>query len=302
VHKVLQNAIDHPRMPGPTNYADTLFWWQYQVTPRKSYMPQLLLLNGETERRVANDNEKGGIWPLYNEYDEKRLGRDADANARNWQTAIWFDSVLRAAEMPQNALPAMHMTITDADDDAIYSESGELADGFEAIRIVPTEAEIMIAVMEKIATLDGKKIGKLYAGSQTNCSDWKQPRGVERRSDALKIQRMLQVNMRGLYKPVRAAVVEQTELWRLGITEGVSRGYAATAGRQRVIDGLEIAADIRRDVMRWEEVTERLPEGTCSPLGRKADELGHWRQAANDDCRTRGVPQYHPVPVAMQAA
>ena len=75
-------------------------------------------------------------------------------------------------------------------------------------------------------------------------------------------------------------------MWTLGISQGVSRNFAPTAGRQRDIDGLSIAADIRRDIQRWEALGHRVAEGTCSPLGQKAADISaKWRKAANDDCR-----------------
>jgi hypothetical protein len=93
--------------------------------------------------------------------------------------------------------------------------------------------------------------------------------------------------MRGLWKPVKLAIVDYAEMWKLGITQGVSRPMAPTAGRQRVLDGLGIAAEIRQDILRWETLDQLVKEGACSPLGRKgADVLAKWRQAANNDCRT----------------
>ena len=112
------------------------------------------------------------------------------------------------------------------------------------------------------------------------------PTGVEVRCDASKKLRLLQIGMRGLWKPVKQAIIDHAEMWTLGISQGVSRAMAATAGRQRVLDGLSIAADIRQDIRRWESLDHRVTEGTCSPFGRKAADISaKWRIAANDDCR-----------------
>ncbi len=299
LHPVLQAAIDNPRFPARYNYdGDFLPSWQpgRYVSP-PNYLADLLLLSDETlipdnsplkiespkitiERpdgkaakpisiiaskavkkvegapltaRAANDNEKGTPWPLYDEYVAERLGRDAYANSKNWNKEL---------------------------------------DGYKAESVIPPEAVALLSVIEKIERIKRKEIGCDPVGTHevSTSKDTRLPTGVEIRADANKILRLLQVGMRGLWRPVKLAIVDHVEIWTLGITQGVSRGMAPTAGRQRILDGLSIAADIRQDVLRWEGLDHRVEEGTCSPLGRKASDLpAKWRQAANVDCRALKV-------------
>jgi len=330
LHPVLQAAIDNPRFPARYNYdGDFLPSWQpgRYVSP-PNYLADLLLLSDETlipdnsplkiespkitiERpdgkaakpisiiaskavkkvegapltaRAANDNEKGTPWPLYDEYVAERLGRDAYANSKNWNTAMWIDKIYAIAMLPPIALGPPHWVSS-----ALCAEA---LDGYKAESVIPPEAVALLSVIEKIERIKRKEIGCDPVGTHevSTSKDTRLPTGVEIRADANKILRLLQVGMRGLWRPVKLAIVDHVEIWTLGITQGVSRGMAPTAGRQRILDGLSIAADIRQDVLRWEGLDHRVEEGTCSPLGRKASDLpAKWRQAANVDCRALKV-------------
>lgn len=211
--------------------------------------------------RAANDNEKGKPWPLYDEYVAERLGKDANDNSKNWNTAIWIDGIYQAAMLPDRALGPVHWISGGLDD---YELSG-----YEQTEVIPAEALAFLQIVEAVKGLNrgGEEVPIHEARGDV---DPRLPTGVEIRCDASKKLRLLQAGMRGLWKPVKQAIVDQAEMWTLGITQGVSRAMAPTAGRQRVLDGLGIAADIRRDILRWEALDHRVKEGTCSRLAEKA--------------------------------
>jgi hypothetical protein len=241
----------------------------------------IVISGDEKTGRAANDNEKGLAWPLYDEYVAERLGKDAYANSKNWNTALWIDGIYQAAMLPDRALGPVHW-ISNALDDY------ELA-GYEFEDVIPAEALSFLNIIEAVERLNRKEKGgdkPVPMHEVRGDVDPRLPTGVEVRSDASKKLRLLQAGMRGLWKPVKQAIADHAEMWTLGITQGVSRGMAPTAGRQRVLDGLGIAADIRQDIQRWEALDYRVKEGTCSPLGRRGAFVPtKWRLLANDDCR-----------------
>jgi hypothetical protein len=230
--------------------------------------------------RPANDNELR--FPLHDEYMLKRLGKDAYQNSENWNTAMWIDGIYRVAMLPDRSLGPLHW----------FSSGAEFAsedmDRFSATHAVPPEVVSVLNLLDRVESVRREQRGYELVGTH-ECStdrDPCKPTGVEVRSDASKKLRLLQAGMRGLWKPVKQAVVDHAEMWTLGITQGVSRALAPTAGRQRVLDGLGIAADIRKDISRWEASDHRLKEATCSPLGRKGAFVPtKWRVLANNDCR-----------------
>jgi hypothetical protein len=235
--------------------------------------------------RPANDNEKGLPWPLYDEYVAERLGKDAYANAKNWNTALWIDGIYCDAMLPDRSLGPLHWF-----SDGLSDE--ELVEGYSAANAVPPEVAAVLRILDGIDRIKRRERGYDLVGTHeaSSSKDPRLPTGAEIRSDASKKLRLLQVNMRGLWKPVKQAIVDHAEIWTLGITQGVSRAMAPTAGRQRVLDGLGIAAEIRQDISRWEALDHRVKEGTCSPLGRKGADISvKWRQAANRDCRALKV-------------
>ena len=216
--------------------------------------------------RPANDNELR--FPLHVEYLAERLGKNEEENGRNWDTAMWFDGIYRAAMLPDRSLGPLHW----------FSSGAEFAsedmDRFSATHVIPPEVVSVLNLLDRVERIRRKQRGYDLVGIH-ECStdrDPRSPTGVEVRSDASKKLRLLQAGMRGLWKPVKQAIVDHAEIWTLGITQGVSRALAPTAGRQRLLDGLGIAADIRKDIARWEACDHRLKEGTCR---RPLDEKGH---------------------------
>lgn len=281
MHPVLQAAIDNPRFPEPYDWTNVHIPRASRLRAGTNYLEPLIVM-GESRGRPANDNEQRTPWPLYDEYVAERLGRDAVTNSKNWNTAVWIDRIYRVATLPEEALGPSHWIAS--------TLSEEELDGYEPAEIVPPEATAylsMIAEMERIKRVArGYDLVGTHEASSSN--DPTLPTGVEIRADANKILRLLMVGMRGLWKPVKRAIIDHVEMWKLA--QGVSRQFAPTAGRQRVLDGLEIAADIRRDVLRWEGCSHRLTGNPCSPLGIRACDLpAHWRTAANDDCRAVNV-------------
>jgi hypothetical protein len=203
---------------------------------------------GATTGRPANDNEKGTPWPLYDEYVAERLGKDAYANSKHWNTAMWIDGIYNMAMLPDRSLGPLHWFSSGAD------FASEEIDGYSATHVIPPEVVSVLNLLDGVERIRRKRRGYELVGTHETSADRdpRAPTGVEVRSDASKKLRMLQVGMRGLWTPVKQAIVDHTELWKIGITQGVSRAMAPTAGRQRVLDGLGLAADIRQDISRWE--------------------------------------------------
>jgi hypothetical protein len=279
MHPVLQAAIDIPRFPEPYDWTKVNIPRVSRMPARTNYLEPLLVI-GEAKARPANDNEQRTPWPLYDEYVAERLGSDAFTNSRNWNTAIWIDRIYKIAMLPEEALGPPHWISSGLSDDEL--------DRYEPTEVVPKEAVSLLSMIAEVERIKRAERGYDLVGihEASASADPTLPTGVEVRADANKILRLLMVGMRGLWKPVKCAIVDHSEMWKLGITQGVSRQLAPTAGRQRVLDGLGIAADIRRDVLRWEGIPHRLSGNPCSPLGSKANDLPeHWRRAANDDCR-----------------
>lgn len=281
MHPVLQAAIDNPRFPEPYDWANVDVPHVSRSTARTNYLAPLIVMN-EPKGRPANDNEQRTPWPLYDEYVAERLGKDAVTNSRNWNTAIWIDRIYRIAMLPEQALGPPHWIASGVSD--------EESNGYEPTEVVPSEALAYLSMIVEMERVRKSARGYDLVGTHeaSSSTDPMLPTGVEIRADANKILRLLMAGMRGLWKPVKRAIVDHAEMWKLA--QGVSRQFAPTAGRQRVLDGLEIAADIRRDVLRWESSSDRLAGNPCSPLGAKAADLpAHWRTAANDDCRALNV-------------
>lgn len=323
MHPVLQAAIDNPRFPTPIDWGSVAFHNSPRMLPvRDSNLAELVISGVDTlvldneggsaacvaftgpnpspgiriarpkivtgigapiTGRPVNDNEKGLPWPLYDEYVAERLGKDIVENSKNWATVIWLDRIFQMALLPDRAIGPVHWFTSGMSDE-------ERSDGYETENVVPPNVDAVLHILGaakkarlKAQGYKNKEVGVHEASAGRNPE---LPTGVEIRVDTTKILRLLQIGMRALYEPVKHAIVDHTEMWKLGITQGVSRQLAPTAGRQRVVDGLRIAADIRKDVEGWERNSGRLSGNPCSPLGRKAGDLPpSWRTAANDNCR-----------------
>lgn len=195
----------------------------------------------EAETRVA--------WPLQNEYLADRLGKDSVENSKLWGTVKWIDKIYRTAAMPKNAVRAPSIMI--APDDFSAKEIEDYAVKNE----VPAVAFDVLRTMEKMEEYDEMieiDVNKLLrdAGPRPLRADLPD---LYERVAANKIIRMLRLGLRNLWLPVMLAIVDHTEMYRLGITQGARRDIAPAVGRQRVIEGLRIADSIRKGITRSEK-------------------------------------------------
>jgi hypothetical protein len=199
----------------------------------------MVISGDDTTGRPANDNEKGTPWPLYDEYVAERLGKDAYTNSKNWNTAIWIDGIYRVAMLPERALGPVHWISNQLSNE-------EILDGYETTEAIPENALMMLNLLDAIDRFERQARKKTGQGEPVPIHevrgdvDPRLPTGVEVRSDASKKLRLLQAGLRGLWKPVKQAVVDHTEMWTLGITQGVSRAMAPIEQKARTNRGLVI--------------------------------------------------------------
>lgn len=319
MHETLLKAIAQPRIAKRYEHAaiaDSFGWWEAgRYKPPTSYLHDLILagddtlvsdaslekqrapkrqfiLNGKQEDgapityRPANDNEKGALWPLETEYLANRLGKDRMANETNWRTVVWLDNLIEIAETPTRALPTVHLSGDIAAEVlSRHDEDGNL------LETPPYEVEqhITPGIMRLINELDRiaeKNPEPICPAPPPQNRDPLKPFPVEYRADTLRLIGLLKASLRCLWKPLVQAIRYNRPMGDIGRDTGVAKGVAAAVGRQRVIDGLEMAAGVRRDVARWERLNEAHTPHVCGPLGQKGRHLPKlWREAANDDAR-----------------
>jgi hypothetical protein len=195
--------------------------------------------------RDPTDEEKRAAWPLQNEYLNVRLGKDRVENCKLWDTAKWIDKIYRTATLPKEATRPIPLVATGGED----FRPSDIAEGFEIVHDLPFDA---LRMLEKIEERDA--MAKIDVNELLRNAGPRPPRvdspGPEDRADADKALRTLMAGMRSLWSPVKLAIFDHVEMWRLGTTQGARRDVAPAVGRQRVIEGLRLAAAIRRGMAR----------------------------------------------------
>jgi hypothetical protein len=283
---VVRNLITKPRMPKGIN------WEKINTSPiafsrgidgaadcvgtqpssrklftRPNYLGSSLILSGEARqpRRDPSDEEKRAAWPLQDEYNADRLGKDGVENSKLWDTAMWIDRLYGLATMPPIATRPLSLIMTNDD---IHPSDIE---DFGEESVIPVLAFEMLEILEQVEALDDVEKQMLLPRK----SDRQRPVFDSRlldgecRADADKTIRILMAGMRSVWSPVKLAIIDNVEMWRLGTTQGVGRQMAATAGRQRVIEGLRLAVSIRKDMVR----SELTGNTDILPLTRAASEI-----------------------------
>lgn len=239
----------------------------------------------ERTGRAPTDVEKRGAWPLQDEYLAGRLGKNEEENSRLWYTAKWIDLQYRVATMPAEAAKALNLYSgnwkEDIDpEDITGSEEKPASFGVELLGVsardlerikVRADAQTLVGLIAELNELD--RVGKVDADKLLRGAGPRHTRVdlpcPDERAESGKIVRMLLVGMRTLWTPVKLAIHDHMEMYRLGISQGVRREPAAAVGRQRVIEGLRIADSIRKGIARGDL---RNTHPTTGPL-ESLDEL-----------------------------
>jgi hypothetical protein len=179
----------------------------------------------------ANDSEKGKPYPLYTEYVEGRLGKDAYANSKHWNTALWIYDTYSTAMLPDRSLGPLHWFSSGADKDI---DQDTPCCSME--NIVPPSTVSVLNILAALKRVEQSRLKKQGYKNKTvgtheasSSKDPRLPTGVEVRCDASKKLRLLQIGMRGLWKPVKQAVIDQADTYRAVRTQSVIWSPASTA-------------------------------------------------------------------------
>jgi hypothetical protein len=240
------------------------------------------------EPHYANDNYRGGRYPLREEHRARRLGNSDDKGdllfSKSegdvlWETATWFGFHYEVANREPQACSYGWNPRVDAGElgdfvDRETDEADEAAMGSSDPEGFQTERNLL----SLIAPIDPYFIDLRDRGES-------EPIGIENRLRSVKICQHLKYRLDCNYRHVVGAVVNRLEMKAIGMAEGVTEG-AATAGRMLVRAGLRTAALVRSDITRWEAKSALGDEHAISPLSNKPDVYSATdREAANDDLR-----------------
>lgn len=219
-------------------------WFEAKTESRPKY-------RGPPSGRAPSDEEKRVNWPLQNEYLNDRLGKDKVENSKLWDTAKWIDKIHRIAMTPKDAVRAGLATTPPGE--FVYS-ADDTAD-YNAIESVPIRALDVLRILEEVEEREAAaklNVDKLLRDAGPRPIRIDLP-SVYDRAKANKIMLMLRLGMRTLWSPVKLAIVDHEEMYRLGLTQGARREIAPAVGRQRIIEGLRIAGAIRMGITRSEK-------------------------------------------------
>jgi hypothetical protein len=228
------------------------------------------------EPKHANDNFRGGRYPLREEHRSRRLGRYDEEGDVLWETAKWLGFHYDLANREPQACSYGLNRRCDAGElgDFIDGETDPEAMGSSDPLGFQTERNLL----SLIAPIDPYFIDLKDRGESELI-------GVENRVRSVKICQHLKYRLDCNYRHVVDAVVRRFEMKAVGISEGVIEG-AAAAGRLLIRAGLRTATLVRSDITRWEEQSELGEEHAISPLPNKPDFYStSQRKAANDDLR-----------------
>jgi hypothetical protein len=224
----------------------------------------------------ANENIKGGRYPLKEEFKAKRLGKMDEESDVLWSTAQWFDTHYDIANRPYKACSYGIGQAVEAGElgDFVDPEEHEEAMGSSD----PMGYQIEIDPLYKLGKVDPSFIESTGRGES-------KLHPLESRARSVKICQHLKYRLDCNYLHVVNAVVHRCEMKDIGMAEG-NRDGAASAGRMLVRAGLRTATLVRLDITRWEAQSDFGAVDTVSPLPNKP---GFYtiveRKAANDDMR-----------------
>jgi hypothetical protein len=232
--------------------------------------------DGPNELRPANDNFRGGRYPLQEEYRARRLGKYHEEGNILWATAKWFGFQHDLANREPNACSyGLNRRVAAGElGDFVDAEDNAEAMGSTDPLGFQTERNLL----SLIAPVDPYFIDLKDRGESELV-------GIENRVRSIKICKHLKYRLDCNYRHLVDAVVNRFELKTIGMSEGVTEG-AATAGRMLVRASLRTATLVRSDIIRWEAKSARGDEDAISPLPNKPDVYSvNERKAANDDLR-----------------
>jgi hypothetical protein len=217
------------------------------------------------EPKYANDNHKGGRWPLMEEYQAGRLGKCDSEGKILMATARWFADHYSLANRPADACRNQYRTVS-------HGELGEYVDFATADSTNPDGIQF-----------DRDPIQRLFGVDQDTIPaygrDLEALIGVEHRVRSKQICQHLMYRLDCNYRHVVEAVINHAEMKDIAKAEGAS---GAVAGRMFVRAGLRTASLVRLDLHRWEGREK-------PPIGPLPDKPGVYsasvRKAANDDMR-----------------
>lgn len=223
----------------------------------------------------ANDNLKGGRYPLEEEYKAKRLAKTDEEADVLWSTAKWFAGHYDIANRAYEACSYGIGQLTTA------GELGGFVDPEEDSAAMgstdPTGYQVEIDPLYRLGGIDPSFIESTGRGERELYP-------LERRVRSVKICQHLKYRLDCNYRHTVDAVVHRCEMKAIGLAEGTKEG-AATAGRMLVRAGLRTATLIRLDIARW-EAQSMAPKETAGPLPNKPQVFPAIEQrAANDDLR-----------------
>jgi hypothetical protein len=231
------------------------------------------------EPKHANDNFRGGRYPLQEEYRAKRLGKYDEEGDVLWATAKWFGSHYELANRDPNACSYglnrrvdagelgkfVDLDTDEANADAMGSSDPE---GFQTER----------NLLSLLSPIDPYFIDLKDRGESELV-------GVENRVRSIEICKKLKYRLDCNYRHIVDVIVNRAELKAVGMAEGAKEG-AATAGRMLVRAGLRTASLVRLDTTRWEAQSDLGEDHAISPLPHKPGVYSAAeRKAANDDLR-----------------
>lgn len=213
-------------------------------------------------RRQPTTEEKNGVWRLESEYDVGRLGKNRVENSRLWDCALWFLRLHEIATKPASATRALSLITAPMSDEINATDVEDFESLDHELRPHTFETLYIMEMVKELDRIEQEQPAPPKSNRQRPVFD-SRLEAVELRIDADKTLRMLKAGMRTLWNPVKLAVVDRIELNELGTSDGVGPSGAAAAGRQRVIEGLRIAASIRSEISRHERALEARYKDRC---------------------------------------
>jgi hypothetical protein len=231
------------------------------------------------EPKYANDNFRGGRYPLQEEYRAGRLGKYDEEGDVLWATAKWFGFHYDLGNREPNACSyGLNRRVDvgelgkfvdlNTDETNVETMGSSDPEGFQTERNM---LSLMAPVDPYFIDLKDRGESELV--------------GIENRIRSFEICRKLKYRLDCNYRHIVDVVVNRAELKAVGMAEGAKEG-AATAGRMLVRAGLRTASLIRSDMTRWEANSELGEDHAISPLPNKPDVYSPAeREAANDDSR-----------------
>lgn len=226
------------------------------------------------ETKPANENVRGGRYPLLEEYKAKRLGKTDEESDVLWSTAKWFVAHYDIANRAYEACSYGIGRKVDA------GELGGFVDAEESEEALGSTDPIGYQIERNVLKALTPLVDPFFIDRGE--SDL---RPFESRARSGKICQHLKYRLDCNYRHVVDAVIHRCEMKAIGIAEGNKNG-AASAGRMLVRAGLRTATLVRWDITRWEAKSELGADHAIGPLPDKPGiYTAAMQKAANDDVR-----------------